>query len=68
MLFSKPVLFHSKINIIKNRKDCNNLNLKIIEDKNSLNSFSFNERKSKEDIMKDLCSPPTINIKENTAG
>ena len=68
MLYSKPVLSHSKIKFLKNRKDFYNLNFKIMEDKNSLNSISFNEQKSKEDIMKDLCSPPTINIKENMSG
>ena len=36
-----------------------------MDDKNSLNSFSGNEHKSKEEIIKDLCSSPIINRKAN---
>jgi len=35
----------------------------MMDDRNSLNSFSGNEHKSKEEIIKDLCSSPIINRK-----
>jgi len=67
MLFSKPILSNSKVKIIKKNKDeMTNLNMKIIDDRNSLNSFSANDHKSKEEIIKDLYGSPIINrVKDN---